>query len=199
MSSATADVEAGRIGPFLRQYEFAIERLLQRLDGLTDEEYLWEPTPHSWSIRPLAERRTTKSFGSGAWVFEGEAGEQQPAPYTTLAWRITHVANLLRLRAEYTVGDKAADPMDFIVQPAAADAVADLRTASEQWHTALTTATDDVVDVVGRSSFPGGLDPDLPFIEIAWWVNQEVLHHGGEIGVLRDLWYWTQGAGRAQP
>jgi hypothetical protein len=27
----------------------------------------------------------------------------------------------------------------------------------------------------------------VPFIEIVWWVNQEVLHHGAEIALLRDL------------
>ena len=26
------------------------------------------------------------------------------------------------------------------------------------------------------------------FIDIVWWVNQEVLHHGGEIALLRDLY-----------
>jgi len=41
---------------------------------------------------------------------------------------------------------------------------------------------------VGRGSFPTGLDPTLPFIEIVWWVNQEALHHGGEIALLRDLY-----------
>ncbi|CAN5416837.1 hypothetical protein BH18ACT1_BH18ACT1_02660 [soil metagenome] len=29
------------------------------LEGLTDEEYLWEPAPRAWSIRPRAEARTT--------------------------------------------------------------------------------------------------------------------------------------------
>jgi hypothetical protein len=26
-----------------------------------------------------------------------------------------------------------------------------------------------------------------PFIEIVWWVNQELPHHGVEIALLRDL------------
>ena len=33
-----------------------------------------------------------------------------------------------------------------------------------------------------------GSDPEEPFIDIAWWVNQEVLHHGAEIALLRDLY-----------
>jgi hypothetical protein len=34
-----------------------------------------------------------------------------------------------------------------------------------------------VLDMVGRSIYPHGSDPDDPFIEIVWWVDQELLHH----------------------
>lgn len=195
----TTDDDTGRIGPLLRQYEFALERTLARLDGLSDAEYLWEPAPGAWSVRARAEARTSETLGSGAWVLEREPRDPQPPPFTTLAWRICHLANHLRLRADYTIGSRAADYRDYRVQPTAAAAVADLREAGEGWRQALVTATDEVVDQVGRSSYPAGLDPTLPFIEIAWWVNQEVLHHGGEMGVLRDLWFWTQGAGSQAP
>jgi len=48
--------------------------------------------------------------------------------------------------------------------------------------------TDEQLDMIGYGQFPYGLDPQLPFIAIVWWTNQELIHHGGEIGVLRDLW-----------
>jgi hypothetical protein len=41
---------------------------------------------------------------------------------------------------------------------------------------------------VGRSTYPNGSDPDDPFLHTAWWVNQELLHHGAEIALLRDLY-----------
>ena len=41
---------------------------------------------------------------------------------------------------------------------------------------------------MGLSTYPQGSDPDDPFIDIVWWVNQEVLHHGAEIALLRDLY-----------
>lgn len=42
--------------------------------------------------------------------------------------------------------------------------------------------------VCGRSAgCAGGSDPEEPFIRIVWWVNQELLHHGAEIVLLRDL------------
>jgi len=42
-------------------------------------------------------------------------------------------------------------------------------------------------------SYPEGSDPEEPFIEIVWWVNQELLHHGAEIALLRDLYRMWSG------
>jgi len=42
-------------------------------------------------------------------------------------------------------------------------------------------------------SYPDGSDPEEPFIEIVWWVNQELLHHGAEIALLPDLYRARQG------
>jgi hypothetical protein len=42
--------------------------------------------------------------------------------------------------------------------------------------------------MVGCSTYPDGSDPEDPFIETVWWVNQELLHHGAEIALLRDLY-----------
>jgi len=52
----------------------------------------------------------------------------------------------------------------------------------------LTSADDATLDMVGRGSFPDGSDPDEPFIDIVWWVNQALLHHSAEITLLRDLY-----------
>ena len=30
--------------------------------------------------------------------------------------------------------------------------------------------------------------PRTRFIDVVWWVNQELLHHGAEIALLRDLY-----------
>lgn len=52
----------------------------------------------------------------------------------------------------------------------------------------MTSADDATLDMVGRGSFPDGSDPDEPFIDIVWWVNQALLHHSAEITLLRDLY-----------
>jgi hypothetical protein len=33
-----------------------------------------------------------------------------------------------------------------------------------------------------------GSDPEEPFVDVVWWVDQEVLHHAAEIALLRDLY-----------
>ncbi len=38
------------------------------------------------------------------------------------------------------------------------------------------------------SSYPYGSDADERFLDNVWWQNQEVLHHGAEIALLRDLY-----------
>jgi hypothetical protein len=57
-----------------------------------------------------------------------------------------------------------------------------------RWRTGLDQMTDTDLDTVGRSAFPWGLDPQLPLIEIVWWVNKELIYHAGEIWLMRDLY-----------
>ena len=32
------------------------------------------------------------------------------------------------------------------------------------------------------------MDPDLPFVDIAWWMNRELIAHGSDIATVRDLY-----------
>jgi hypothetical protein len=57
----------------------------------------------------------------------------------------------------------------------------------------LHSLTDADLDTVGRSAYPGGLDPTLPLIEIVWWVNKELLWHAAEIWYVRDLYAALRG------
>ncbi len=41
-----------------------------RLQGLTDEEYLWEPAPHAWSLRRRGEARSSMAAGRGEWLLD---------------------------------------------------------------------------------------------------------------------------------
>ena len=53
--------------------------------------------------------------------------------------------------------------------------------------------TDTDLDTVGRSAYPDGLDPQLPLLDIVWWVNKELLEHAAEIFYARDLYHALHG------
>jgi hypothetical protein len=64
--------------------------LWPRLEGLTDEEYFWEPAVGCWSLR---------QDGDGGWMMDRQGPrEPDPPPLTTLAWCIVHVATAMSTR-----------------------------------------------------------------------------------------------------
>jgi len=177
-----------RLAPFLKQFDDARDRLIARLQGLTDDEYLWEPAPGSWSIRPREHSQTNGPLGKEHWVMDFERPEPVPPPVTTIAWRMCHLTNGLLYRADYTTGTRSLAVDDYKIAPDAQAAISSLAAGCETCRTVLTGTTDTDLDQIGRSQYPWGLDPGLPFIEIVWWVNQELLGHGAEIALLRDLY-----------
>lgn len=176
-----------RLVPLQEQFDFALDRLLTRLQGTTDEEFFWEPVGGCWSVRMRTLITTPRAFGAGDWQLEYES-DPDPAPFTTLAWRVAHLAGGMTLRADYTVGTKALTWDAYVMPHTAESGMAAVEQAGAAWRATMVDVTDAELDQVGRSSFPWGLDPGLPYISIAWWVNQELLHHGGEIGLLRDIY-----------
>ncbi|MFF3108318.1 DinB family protein [Kitasatospora sp. NPDC057904] len=199
-----------RLVPLLAEFDFARTRLRNRLAGpavdsgngtavavgpLTDDEYRWEPVPGCWSVRRHADgpgERATLLVGAGAWGRD-TAGwpHPEPAPFTTLAWRLTHLTELLLLRADHTDGTRSLTREAFPVHGDAESAVAAFDTAADAWRKALLAADDAALDTVGHCTYPYGGDADEPFLDVVWWVNQELLHHGAEIALLRDLYRYS--------
>src|SRR5207244_330063 len=60
------------------------ERFQSRVEGLTDEEYLWEPVSGCLTIRD----DEPESLVTGS--------PPVPGPLTTIAWRICHIGDFLR-------------------------------------------------------------------------------------------------------
>ncbi|ALG12287.1 DinB family protein [Kibdelosporangium phytohabitans] len=195
-----------RLVPFLDQFDFACGRLIQRLTGpsvdsgdgnevpvepLTDAEYLWEPVAGSWSIR----RRSagpgpgaTVLAGRGEWGRDGGRPHPVPPPVTTIAWRLGHLSEMLVARADHVHGTHTKSEDDYEHVGDAAAGIAAFERGAAAWRSAVDSADDAALDTVGYSTYPAGSDPEVPFIEIVWWMNQEVLHHGAEIALLRDLY-----------
>jgi hypothetical protein len=92
------------------------------------------------------------------------------------------------MRADYTSGSRSMTEDTFVVSGDAGSAVAAVTKAVEAWRGTLIHCDDAALDTVGYSMYPYGSDAEEMFIDIVWWVNQEVLHHGAEIALLRDLY-----------
>jgi hypothetical protein len=157
--------------------------LRPRLDGLTDDEYRWEPVDGCWSVRP---------DGRGGFALDGYQQNPTPAPFTTLAWRIVHVATAMSTRTSTFFGEEGdADMFDIRHWPAeipgtAADAIRFLETHYREWHDHIAALDDEALN---RPLGPkGSFYAKDSMAALIMHINREVMHHGGEIGVLRDLY-----------
>ncbi|MDH6115766.1 DinB family protein [Kitasatospora sp. GAS204B] len=196
-----------RLVPLLAEFDFGCERLTHRMAGpgvdsgngtevavspMTDAEYRWEPVPDCWSIRRRSDgpgSRATLLVGAGDWGRDSAPSPHPvPPPFTTIAWRLGHLAEMLTLRADHTNGSRALTRDEYRFHGDAAGAVAAFTAGAAAWRAALLDADDAALDEVGRSRYPYGGDPEERFLDVVWWVNQEVVHHGAEIALLRDLY-----------
>src|SRR5919199_3471962 len=110
------------------------EQLRPRLDGLTDEEYLWEPVPGAWNVRPRGRARTERWGGSGDTVVEFAFPAPEPTPVTTIAWRLAHViVGVFGMRNASHFGGPPTDYDTFDYAPTAKAALEQLDEQYERW------------------------------------------------------------------
>ena len=157
-----------------------------RLNGLGDEEYLWEPVPDAWSVR---------RNDAGNWTMDRGSPQPTPNPVTTIAWRMMHIAATgLANRANAFFGDDPTPDLDMndpkrspaSMPSTAADAVAYLEQAYGAWLSGISSLDEDGMR---RPLGPkGGMYAQDTMADLIVHINREVMHHGGEIGVLRDLY-----------
>ena len=175
-----------RLAPFLAQWDYVTEQLFGRLEGLTDDELLWEPAPVTWTVRPGSDGKPGRSSESAWWAPTPEA-----EPPRTLSWSMGHLGAGSLIRADWLVGShEMVDQPDWPVETEAA--IDFLRVGLDAWRSGLEVMSDEDLDTVGRSAYPGGLDPQLPLMDIVWWVNKELLWHAAEIWYVRDLYAFTK-------
>src|SRR5687767_14172843 len=80
-------------------------QLRPRLEGLTGDEYRWEPAPGAWSVRERGSATTAMAAGGGDHVMDFEFPEPSPTPVTTIAWRLAHlIVGVFGMRARNHFG-----------------------------------------------------------------------------------------------
>lgn len=161
-------------------------QLRPRLAGLTDEEYRWEPVPNCWSVRPRGTSIAPIAAGSGDFTIDFAFPAPDPAPVTTIAWRLAHIiVGVLGMRVATHFAGPPVDYSSFGYAGTASQAMRQFDDAYSLW-------VDGVrglgVDRLAEPSGPGeGPFADVPLAALVLHINREVLHHGAEIALLRDL------------
>ncbi|MFD6952453.1 hypothetical protein A6A08_03700 [Nocardiopsis sp. TSRI0078] len=167
-------------GEVLAQLKFYWDfSLWPRLEGLTDEEFLWKPVPDAWTVREVRDGRHQPDL---------VVPEPDPPPVTTIAWRLGHiVVDVLETRINWHFGDRTATSRGIDWPATATDAKQRLRHAYETWSEHVQALDED-----GLAAPVGGAESsqwdDLPMVALVLHINREVIHHGAEVAVLRDLY-----------
>lgn len=152
-------------------------QLRPRLDGLTDEEYLWEPAPDSWSLRRGPDGRLAPDW---------EWPPPDPAPVTTIAWRLLHISlGVLAMRSASHFGRA---PVDFATWEYADGATQALAQLDREYATWLAGVAALGEDGLSRPCGPAeGPYAESAMAELVLHIHREVIHHGAEVSLLRDL------------
>ncbi|MHC5559114.1 DinB family protein [Kocuria sp. U4B] len=168
------------------------QQLRPRLAGLSDEEYFFDPTGGSaWTVHPRTQRRTPQQAGAGELVVDFALPEPVPAPFTTVAWRTAHVVvGILAVRSHGHFGGPEASYRSWAYAGTADEALAQLDREYARWMSGVRSLSDaDLARPCGPSEGPYA---ELPMLALVLHVNRELIHHGAEIALLRDLYAHTR-------
>lgn len=166
-------------------------QLRPRLAGLTDAEYFWEPAPGCWSIRSRAAATASHAMGPAGLVLDYAIPVPVPPPLTTIAWRLAHViVGCFAARTAAHFGGPPAGWAEWPYAGSAAEALDQLDAAHDSWVRGVRGLGSGGL---ARPCGPAEPFPDAPMAALVLHIHREVIHHGAEICLLRDLY----AAGRA--
>lgn len=183
----------------IEQIDFHVtQHLRPRLEGLSDEEYLFDPTGDGatvWTVHPRSQpSQAAVQGGSGEFVIDFEVPEPTPAPFTTIAWRLGHViVGVLAMRSASHVGGPPADYMTWDYAGTAAGALEQFDTEYARWTEGVRSWSAE--DLARRTGEAEGPYADEPRATLVAHINRELIHHLAEIALLRDL-FAHRGPGR---
>ncbi|MFN3339243.1 MAG: DinB family protein [Dietzia sp.] len=167
--------------------------LRPRLEGLTDDEYHFSPAPddRTWDVRPRGTGTAAMQGGVGDFTIDFTYPEPEPAPLTTIAWRIGHVAvGVLGARWHDHFGGPSHDYMTHEFAGDAAGGLAQFDRTYAGWIEGLRGLDADALAApAGETEGPWA---DAPMSSLVLNIHREVIHHGAEMCLLRDLYAHTR-------
>ncbi|MFF5083368.1 DinB family protein [Actinoplanes sp. NPDC000266] len=160
-----------------------------RLDGLTDDEYFWEPVKDAWSVRPRGTSTAPVQGGTGDFTIDFAFPEPSPAPFTTIAWQLGHViVGVLAMRNASHFGAPEAAYETWGYAGNAAEARRQLDEQLAIWMAGVSG-----LDLEAKAG-PKEPYPEATMAELVLHINRELIHHLSEVCLLRDLYLHQNGA-----
>jgi len=156
--------------------DYVSQRLRERIAGLTDDEYFWQPVPDCWTVHPV-----------NGTVDGGPPFPDEP-PFTTIAWRLTHIVDFLQTErtATWFGLTPAPDDGEPPIPGTAAAATQAFDHAVAVWRRRLIAVDDEqLCEKMGEIA---GHYADSDRASFALHILDELIHHGAEVGVVRDLY-----------
>lgn len=162
----------------LEQLDFAWNyQFLPRMEGLTDEEYFWQPVEHCWTVY---------RDDSGEWAVSWVEPDPEPPPFTTIGWRLVHIATFFGERASNHFGDGTVSLETLPIPGTADDAMTLITEQYTKWREGVTALGEEGL---ARPCGPAeGPFKDHPFAVLVLHINREFIHHAAEVALLRDLY-----------
>ncbi|NBE80969.1 DinB family protein [Micromonospora rubida] len=169
------------------QFEFHWNHQLRaRLAGLTDEEYFWSPAPGAWSVRPRGSSTAPVQGGTGDFTIDYAFPTPDPAPFTTIAWRLGHVlVGVLATRNAAHFGAPAASYETWEYAGSAATALDQLEAQLDAWLAGVRDLGEAGLRVPVGAKEPF---PELLMADLVLHIHRELIHHLSEVCLLRDLY-----------
>lgn len=161
-------------------------QLRPRLEGLTDEEFFWEPVPGCWSVRRRGEGTAPVAWGSGEFTLD-HGQDTDPAPVTTIAWRLGHLIRSIASTNGVYFGGPGVDAETFDYPGTAESAVARLDEVYANFVAGVRSLGDaGLAEPQGDRSPPAFAN--APVARVVLYTSVEAVHHGAEVCLLRDLY-----------
>lgn len=163
---------------YLQTFDYTWDRLRHRLEGLTDEEYFWEPVPGCLSVRPTE---------TGAYHMDPAAPPSaQTGPVTTIAWRMCHIAGGVLMGFAGSLLSGRPPDLEIEDWPGGSEAaILFLDRACQIWREALDSIPEE--DMWKSLGSAWGAYGEDSMADLVLHVFDEFVHHGAEVALMRDL------------
>ena len=154
--------------------DYVVGRLMARLEGMGDDEHGWRPVPDAWTV-----------LDDGSVEHANAMSRPDPAPLTSISWRLWHLANENMSGFAARGWDvEPALPIDRWFSSAEASR-ANVQAAWDRLRAGVVAKGEGNQQLLGPAWGPYA---EATYDALLLHVLDELTHHAAEVGMLRDLY-----------